>query len=106
MSVIGTHTNTQTHKCRTSGTRAAGKGESSAALPISKPFRAGLRQKLYSGRLTRGVPLNPRSENQAGARSAVLDGQTPMLVGHAEAESVGRRDLISFLSCMHEKRRP
>lgn len=36
----------------------------------------------------------------------MLDGQNPMLVGHAEAESAGSREMISFLSCMHEKRRP
>lgn len=36
----------------------------------------------------------------------MLNGQTPVLVGDAEAESAGRRELSSFLSCMHEKRRP
>ena len=85
----------------------AGKGDVSAGLPISRPFRPGLSQKLYSGRLSRGVPSNPGSENRAGARSEVARwANTPMLVGHAEAESAGRREMIAYLSCMHEKRRP
>lgn len=103
LSTIGTHAHPPMLGSRG---KAGRKGDASAGLPISRPFRLGLSQKLYFGRLTRGVRSNPGRRDSAGAGCEVLNGQTPCWLGMPKPKARVGREMISFLSCMHEKRRP